>query len=91
MARSSKSKPPSDPLVIGGQDFLPGDRGVVDIPIGSLIDYQPVTMTVHVRRGRRSGPCLLVSAALHGDEIVGVEIIRVLASRLENLWSLGEP
>lgn len=85
MARSSKAKPPADPLVIGGQEFLPGDKGIVDIPIGSLIDYQPVTMTAHVRRGRKDGPRLLVSAALHGDEIVGVEIIRrLLGMRLLN-------
>ncbi|MCB1232629.1 MAG: succinylglutamate desuccinylase/aspartoacylase family protein [Verrucomicrobiae bacterium] len=66
------------PLLVGGSEFFPGDRDVVDIPIGSLIDYQPVTMTVHVLRGKRPGPCLLVSAALHGDEIVGVEVIRRL-------------
>ena len=57
---------------------MPGDRGVVDIPVGSLIDYQPVTMAVHVLRGKKPGPRLLVSAALHGDEIIGVEIIRRL-------------
>lgn len=63
---------------MGERDFLPGDRGVVDIPVGSLIDYQPVTMAVHVLRGKKPGPRLLVSAALHGDEIIGVEIIRRL-------------
>ncbi|RME35785.1 MAG: succinylglutamate desuccinylase [Gammaproteobacteria bacterium] len=35
-------------------------------------------MPVQVVRGRRPGPCLFVSAALHGDEINGVEIIRRL-------------
>ncbi|MCB1063582.1 MAG: succinylglutamate desuccinylase/aspartoacylase family protein [Verrucomicrobiae bacterium] len=75
--QSPEAKPPR-PLTIGGEDFYPGDRGVVDIPIGSLIDYQPVTMTVHVLRGKKPGPCLLVSAALHGDEIIGVEVIRRL-------------
>ncbi len=75
---SSKATPNRPPLTIGEREFFPGDRGVVDIPIGSLIDYQPVTMTVHVLRGKRPGPCLLLSAALHGDEIVGVEVIRRL-------------
>jgi hypothetical protein len=35
-------------------------------------------MPVHVVHGRNAGPVLLVSAALHGDEINGVEIIRRL-------------
>lgn len=35
-------------------------------------------MPVHVIRGKKPGPCLLVCAALHGDEINGVEIIRRL-------------
>ncbi|NNE93379.1 MAG: succinylglutamate desuccinylase/aspartoacylase family protein [Verrucomicrobiales bacterium] len=74
---------PRREIKIGGVEFKPGKKGVVDLPIGSLIDYQPVTMTVHVRRGRKDGPCLLVTAGLHGDEINGVEIIRrLLKSRL---------
>lgn len=35
-------------------------------------------MTVNVLVGRQPGPTLLVSAAIHGDEINGVEIIRRL-------------
>jgi len=35
-------------------------------------------MPVHVVHGRRPGPVLLVTAAIHGDEIIGVEIIRRL-------------
>ena len=37
-------------------------------------------MPVHVVHGRQSGPVMLVSAAVHGDEINGVEIIRRLLS-----------
>jgi predicted deacylase len=74
-------------LKLGDKEFAPGERGVVDIAVGSLIDYQPVTMAVHVLRGAKPGPRLLVSAALHGDEIIGVEIIRRLlrAPELEKL------
>lgn len=68
----------ADVLTVGGQDFRPGQKGVVELPIGSLIDYQPVTMSVHVRRGRRPGPSLLLTAGIHGDELIGVEILRRL-------------
>lgn len=74
----------SDPdiLTIGGETFKRGKRGVVDLPIGSLIDYQPVTMSVHVRRGVEPGPTLLLTAGVHGDEIIGMEILRrMLKSR----------
>jgi len=35
-------------------------------------------MPVHVLRGKKDGPRLFVCAAIHGDEIIGVEIIRRL-------------
>jgi hypothetical protein len=37
-----------------------------------------MTMPVHVVSGRQAGPRLFLSAAIHGDEINGVEIIRRL-------------
>jgi predicted deacylase len=37
-----------------------------------------MTMPVHVIHGRRAGPRLFVCAAIHGDEIIGIEIIRRL-------------
>ncbi len=38
----------------------------------------PASIPVHVIRGRRDGPTLFVSAAIHGDELNGIEIIRRL-------------
>ncbi|MEC5127211.1 succinylglutamate desuccinylase/aspartoacylase family protein [Verrucomicrobiales bacterium BCK34] len=77
----------SDILIIGGTSFKRRRKGVVDLPIGSLIDYQPVTMTVHVRRGKEAGPTLLLTAGIHGDEIIGMEVLRrMLKSRkLQNM------
>ncbi len=43
-----------------------------------MIDHQPLSMTVHVARGKKAGPCLLVSAGIHGNEICGVEVARLL-------------
>ncbi len=68
-------------LVIGDQTFRPGDRGIVQIPVGHLITHEMVKLTVHVRRGTEPGPRLLLCAALHGDEINGVEVVRRLLSR----------
>lgn len=72
---------------IGGQRVAPGTRKTVDIPVSVLSDHTPVSMSVHVVHGRRAGPVLFVSAAVHGDEIIGVEIARRLlkASNLDGL------
>jgi len=66
------------PFEIDGVSIAPGNRETVDIPVSVLSDHTPVTMSVHVIHGRRAGPTLFVSAAVHGDEIIGVEIVRRL-------------
>lgn len=66
------------PYEIGGKTISPGSRLTVDIPVSVLSDHTPVTLSVHVIHGRRAGPTLFVSAAIHGDEIIGVEILRRL-------------
>ena len=54
----------------------PGTRASIDLPAGYLYTHTPLSIPVHVVHGRKQGPCLVVSAAVHGDEINGVEIIR---------------
>ncbi len=70
----------SKPLRIGASEVLPGENLTIDLPIAQLYTHTPMTMPVHVIRGRREGPRLFVCAAIHGDEINGVEIIRRLLS-----------
>ena len=65
-------------LKINGTTFSPGTSTTIDLPVGRLYTHAPVTMPVHVVKGKKSGPRLFVSAAIHGDEINGVEIIRRL-------------
>ena len=50
----------------------------IDLPVTDLSTHAPVNMPVVVIHGRKEGPRLFVCAALHGDEINGVEIIRRL-------------
>jgi predicted deacylase len=63
---------------IGGDTVAPGTRITHDLPLPGLYTRDPVLMPVHVVHGTRDGPTLFVSAAVHGDEINGVEIIRRL-------------
>lgn len=68
----------AEPLIIHGISVLPGMRMTIDIPAGRLYTHAPMTIPVHVINGKKAGPRLFISAAIHGDEINGVEIIRRL-------------
>lgn len=63
---------------IGGETIEPGGRRVVDLPLSYLADHTKMHLTVQVLHGRRDGPVTFISSAIHGDEIIGVEIIRRL-------------
>lgn len=77
-ARAAKAKPKRPPFELGGNTVAPGNRATIDLPLSMLSDHTPVTLTVHIVHGKLDGPTLFVSAAIHGDEIIGVEIIRRL-------------
>jgi uncharacterized protein len=72
---------------IGGQSVAPGTRRTVDLPVSVMSDHTPITMSVHVVHGKRPGPTLFVSAAIHGDEVMGVEVVRRIL-RTPNLDTL---
>lgn len=63
---------------IGGELIAPGSRKTVDLPVSSLSDHTPVTMSAHIVHGKNDGPTVFVSAGIHGDEVIGIEIIRRL-------------
>lgn len=69
---------PNGDLVIGGRPIGRGERTRIDLPIAEPYGTGTLTLPVQAVRGQRDGPRLFVSAALHGDEIIGVEIIRRL-------------
>lgn len=74
-------------ITIGGRAIQPGERTTVDIPIARLYTHTEMSLPVHVVHGKKDGPVLFVSAAIHGDEINGVEIVRRLLKlkKLKNL------
>lgn len=65
---------------IAGERIAPGERRIVEIPLSLLSNHTPITLPVNVIHGRRAGPVLFVSAAIHGDEVIGVEIARRLTN-----------
>ncbi len=73
MARTAR-----EPFRIAGREVPPGERLTLDLRVARLYTHTEVTMPVQVVHGRRPGPRLFVCAAVHGDEINGVEIVRRL-------------
>lgn len=68
-------------LTIGETTVKPGQRITINLPVADLYTSASLSMPVHVICGRRPGPVLFASAAIHGDELNGVEIIRRLLKR----------
>ncbi|MFB9885234.1 succinylglutamate desuccinylase/aspartoacylase family protein [Balneatrix alpica] len=63
---------------IGETEVKPGSQASIALPVAKLYTREEVAMPVQVINGKRPGPRLFVSAAIHGDELNGVEIIRRL-------------
>ncbi len=75
----AKTKPEkASEIRVGEAQIKPGQRATVDLNLGQLYNHNQITMPVHVINGRRPGARLFVSAAVHGDELNGIEIIRRL-------------
>ncbi|HRA44922.1 MAG TPA: succinylglutamate desuccinylase/aspartoacylase family protein [Phycicoccus sp.] len=54
----------------------------VGLPITRLVTGADVSLPVHVIHGRDEGPTVWISAAIHGDEVVGVEVIRRVMAKV---------
>jgi predicted deacylase len=78
----SKQKKPvkAKPFELAGHVVQPGERIQFDLPAANLYTNTPLNMPVEIIHGRYTGPVLLVSAAIHGDELNGVDVIRRLRS-----------
>ena len=74
-------KKTDDIMVVGTTTIRPGERVTVDLPVADLYTSTSLNMPIKFIRGRQPGPVLFVSAAIHGDELNGVEIIRRLLKR----------
>lgn len=69
--QNSKDKP----FILGGVKIERGSNVTVEIELPHLYST-PMKLAVRVIRGKKDGPTMFVSAAIHGDEINGIEIIR---------------
>lgn len=70
-------------LLLLGQPIGPGERLRLDWTISETFAGETLRTAVHVVRGLRQGPTLCLTAAIHGDELNGVEVVRRVLLRLD--------
>ncbi|MCA0433391.1 MAG: succinylglutamate desuccinylase/aspartoacylase family protein [Proteobacteria bacterium] len=70
------------PFEIGDRKIESGTRETVQLQVSTMANATPMSLPVHVVHGKEKGPVLFLSAVVHGDEILGLEIVRrVLAHK----------
>ena len=74
--------PPVD-FEINGTIVAAGQRQRLELPVARLPTQTMLSLPIAVVNGKRPGPRLWLSAAIHGDEINGVEIIRQVLSQID--------
>lgn len=76
-------------LRIGEFDIFPGEQRKIELPVAKLYTDANVSLPVHIIRGKKPGPTIFISAAVHGDELNGIEIIRRMISQKKLAISKG--
>lgn len=71
-------------IVILKERIALGESKILDFSIAKLYTTTSVEIPVIIERSKIPGPTILITAALHGDEINGVEIVRQLIARKLN-------
>jgi uncharacterized protein len=73
----------AQPFTIAGETIAPGTAADVAFPITTMATGTASSLGIRVLHGARPGPAVFVSAAIHGDEIVGTAVIQRLAQDLD--------
>ena len=73
---------PPEPFVIHDRTIAPGTSEILSIPVSQQVTGLESSLALKVLHGNRRGPAVFVSAAIHGDEIVGTAIIQRLLDHL---------
>ena len=71
-------------LTLLNHDVIPGTRQNLEwLHPCNENNVPPVSMVVHVVNGKKPGPILCLTAAIHGDELNGIAIIRQIIDGLD--------
>ncbi|WP_375055363.1 succinylglutamate desuccinylase/aspartoacylase family protein [Zobellella sp. DQSA1] len=70
------------PFHLAGTQIAPGSRQILQLALAQLYTQSPLTVPLEVVHGRRPGPVLLICAAIHGDELNGIEIVNQVLAKV---------
>lgn len=73
----------AQPITLLDQEIAPGERRELRWKVGESFDGTSVTTPVVVVHGMRTGPRLCLTAAIHGDEINGIEVVRRVINEVD--------
>lgn len=69
-------------FTLAGIEVAPGQRKVLQLALAQLYTQSPLTVPLEIIHGKHPGPVLLICAAIHGDELNGIEIVNQVLSRV---------
>ena len=72
----------SEAFEIGGVSVAPGTRAFVALPVSHTVTGLSANLMLEVIHGAKPGPVVFVSAAIHGDEIVGTAVVQLLVKAI---------
>lgn len=68
-------------LHILDRKVYPGEKARINFNTAKLYTTTSVEVPVIIQRAKKSGPVILITAGIHGDEINGVETVRQIISK----------
>jgi predicted deacylase len=82
-------RPTRPPFILNKTEILPSTTQHLDVPISVLSTGTVLSVPVVVAHGNEPGKTLVVSAAIHGDEINGVDIVQKFLTHVRPRWLKG--
>jgi hypothetical protein len=73
------AEPDAEPFAFRGGRVDPGETRNVRYTLTETYLGEPIKMPVTIVNGERGGPTVCLSAAAHGDELNGIEVVREVA------------
>ncbi|MFV0539782.1 MAG: succinylglutamate desuccinylase/aspartoacylase family protein [Aestuariibaculum sp.] len=73
--------PNHDILTVLNTEIYPGESKEINFDVANLHTASPVNVPIIIERSKKAGPVILFTAGIHGDEVNGVEIVRLLITK----------
>jgi len=74
---------PIQNVEIAGTAVPHGERKHLRLRVSTSFAANPTHIPITVLHGKKKGPVVLITAAIHGDELNGIEIVRLISHNLD--------